>query len=118
MSEYEREWVSSRGLPDQARLRTGLTTRGGTPLRFLLQLEAWTADDWSIVARFEHAAEGPLYRNVEYAGLHLDIHHPSGAQVAKRTHWPPMPAKRAMVVAEDYLRDNAQRLVRRFEAWR
>lgn len=117
MTGYEREWVASRGLPDRTRLRTGLTTRGGTPVLFLLQLEYRTSDEWSMVARFEHDAAGPPYRDVETVGLHLDMHHPNGRQWAKRQDWEPMPAAEAMGDAEDYLRANAQRLIRRFEAW-
>lgn len=117
MTKYDREWTSRRRLPPRSRLRTGLTTRRGTPVEFLVQLEYYHEDVWLQVARFEHDASGPIYRDVERAGLHLDVHHPDGSQVAKLTHWQPQPANEAMGTADDYLRERANELIRRFESW-
>lgn len=68
------------------------------------------------VPRFEHRTAGS-YRDVEVAGLHLDVHNPEKEQVAKLTHWPPEPSNTAMGRAERYLRQNAEELVERFESW-
>jgi len=70
------------------------------------------------VARFDHDADGPAYRDVERSGLHLDVYDPGGSQVEKVHHWPPEDARAAMPRAERYLRRNAEYLVTRFEAWR
>lgn len=117
MSQYEREWTSTRSLPEGTQVRYGLTKRSGRPIAFLIQLEYWHSAEWLPIARFEHDASGPAYRDVERAGLHLDIHHPDGRQVAKITDWPPQPANEAMGVADGYLHEQAEKLVRRFETW-
>ena len=117
MSEYEREWTSQRGLPPRTRLRFGLTKRGGVPVRFLVQLEYVHDGRWRPVARFDHDASGPTYRNVELVGLHLDVYGPEGEQVKKVTQFPPLPASEAMGRAEEYLLERVEPMVRRFEAW-
>lgn len=121
MTPYEREWFvypeDAEELPPRSRLHAGLATRGGRPRRFLVQLEYWDGSRWLIVCRFDHDSEGPAYRNVERSGLHLDVYDPDGGQVAKRRTWPPEPANVAMGDADDYLREHAEQLVRRFESW-
>lgn len=121
MSTYEREWFvypeDADELSPRTRLRVGLTARGGTPRRFLVQLEYWDGDRWLEVARFDHDADGPAYRNVERSGLHLDVYGSEGGQVQKVIRWPPEPARTAMPRAERYIRRNAEYLVRRFESW-
>lgn len=86
-------------------------------MRFLVQIEYHHEDEWLPVARFDHDAEGPRYRNVELVGLHLDLYHPHCGQIAKITNWEPQPANEAMADAEDYIRMEAERLIRRFAAW-
>lgn len=115
MEEYEREWMTRQGLPRQSHQRIGLTKRAGVPVRFLVQLEYRLGGTWRPVARFDHDVFGPAYRNVEHVGLHLDIYDPDGRQIEKRTTWKPQPATDAMGAAEEYLRTNAERLVRRFK---
>jgi len=115
--EYGKEWSTERGLPACSRLRLGLTTERGTPSRFVVQLEYWHAGAWLQVARFDHDRDDPAYRNVEISGRHLDIYHPNGEQVMKDESWAPEPADDAMGKAEDFLRANADQLVRRFEQW-
>lgn len=117
MTEYEREWTGQRGLPDGARIRVGLTKRGGRPIRFLVQLEYEDEGEWLAVARSEHDVNGPSYRNVELAGIHIDLHQPDGQQFSKLTGFPPEPANEAMGRAEDFLRQHADAYVRRFESW-
>lgn len=121
MATYDREWFVWPGddarLPRKSRLRFGYTRRGGELLRFVVQLEYWYEDSWLQVARFEHQADGPAYRNVEQEGLHLDLYNPDGEQVEKVTWWMPQPANEAMSDADDYLRKHAESLLRRFERW-
>lgn len=121
MSTYDREWFVWPGddtrLPQPTRLRFGYSRRGSELLRFVVQLEYWHAGKWLQVARFEHDDEGPNYRNVKEAGLHLDLYNPAGDQVEKVTWWTPQPANEAMGVADAYIREHAERLTRRFETW-
>ena len=82
-----------------------------------MQLEYRHGKAWSPVARFDHDAFGPPYRDVELVGLHLDVYTPDGEQIEKVTHFPPLPADEAMGRAEEYLHERAERLARRYEAW-
>lgn len=61
--------------------------------------------------------DGPAYRNVELAGLHVDLHKPDGSQFLKLTGFPPEPANGAMGTADEFLRENAESYVERFERW-
>jgi len=117
MSEYDREWLAGRDLPPLSRLRFEITKDGGKPVRFLVQLEYWHAGEWLEVARADHDATGPAYRDVERNGIHIDIYHPESGQIGKLQQWQPQPAQQAMGVAEDFLRRNAEAYVRRFESW-
>lgn len=117
VTEYEREWTTRRGIPSRSRLRFGLTKRTGVPVRFVVQLECYHDGTWLPVARFDHDASGPGYRNVELVGLHLDVYDTDGDQIEKITRWNPQPADEAMGEAEGYLRRHAQQYVSRFEGW-
>lgn len=114
---YDRAWTTQHGLPGGSQLRFGLTKHDGVPVRFLVQLEYRHEERWLPVARFDHDAFGPVYRNVERVGLHLDVYDPNGVQIGKVDHFPPLPADEAMGRAERYLHQRAERLVRRFESW-
>lgn len=117
MSDYEREWTTGTDLPPRTRLRIGYSSTRGTPTSFVVQLEYWHAGEWLQVARFEHRGDGEPYQDVERSGLHLDFHRPDGEQHRKLTHWQPQSSNKAMIQAEDYLRENAENIVRRFEKW-
>lgn len=117
MTEYDREWTTRRRLPTRGRLRFGLTKHRGVPVRFLVQLEYHHEGTWLPVARFDHDAFGPAYRDVERVGLHLDLHDPDGSQIEKTWRWSAQSSDEAMGDAETYLRDNAERSIRRFESW-
>jgi len=101
VTEYDREWTTRRRLPANSRLHLGLTKRAGVSLRFLFQLEYRHEDGRLPVARFDHDAFGPAYRDVELVGLHLDLYDPDGDQIEKVTHFPPLPADEAVGRAED-----------------
>lgn len=114
---YDREWTTERGMPAGSRFRVGLTTRQGTPIRFVVQVEYYHSGQWVEVARSDHDWNGPPYRDVKLAGLHIDLYHPERGQFAKRGLSGPLPANEAMGRAARYLRANAERYVRRFEGW-
>lgn len=120
---YDREWTDDIEV-GRTRIRYGLTVERGVPIEFLVQLEylvpggdEWNPGDWRPVARFDHDASGPEYRNVEQVGLHLDVYDPTGRQRFKKTDFPPQPANEALPAAERYLKEEHERLVRRFEGW-
>lgn len=94
-----------------------MTKRAGVPIRFLVQLEYRHEGTWLPVARFDNGASGSVYRNVELVGLPLDVYDPRGVQFEKVTNFPPLPADEAMGRAEEYLRGQAERFLRRFDAW-
>lgn len=124
--DYDREWTDDVVF-GETRIRYGLTTEDGVPVEFLVQLEyrvstdcdgrEWPADSWLAVARFDHARDGPPYRDVEAVGLHLDVLTPDGEQVAKRRGFPRVAVTQAIRYADGYLRDNHDLLIRRFERW-
>jgi hypothetical protein len=114
--EYDRMWTAD-GISGKTRFRFGLTKEDGVPIRFVVQLEYCSGDEWLVVARFDHASDGPAYRRVNRVGLHLDVYHPDGTQMFKRTDFEPQLANKAMGTAEQYLRQHHERLVRRFELW-
>lgn len=124
---YDRTWVDSV-VPGRTRVRYGLTTEGGVPVRFLVQLEYHIGADrtglegdisrWRPVARFDHDRDGPAYRNVGVTGLHLDVLRPDGTQVEKLAGFPPVTLVDAIRFADGYLRDHHDLLIRRFEEWR
>lgn len=118
---YDREWTDDVEV-GKTRIRYGLTTECGVPVKFHVQLEYriaedWNSDEWRTVARFDHDAMGPPYRNVELVGLHMDVYDPDGIQRLKKTDFPPPPANEALPAAERYLREDHEQLVRRFERW-
>jgi hypothetical protein len=115
MGVYEREWTTNRDLPPGQRILFGLTTEEGLPIRLLCQLEYNHEGDWLPVARFDHDTDGPSYRNIERAGLHMDVLDPEGQQIHKKTDFPPVDLRHALAFAEGYLRAHRQQLIRRFE---
>ena len=113
---YDREWTDDVEV-GKTQIRYGLTTEGGVPVRFLVQLEYLVANDWRPVARFDHDATGPTYRNVDRVGLHMDVLRPDGTQLPKRRDFPPVPITQAMRYADDYLRHHHDFLIGRFIQW-
>jgi len=115
---YGRTWTAETDSDYPTRIRFGLTTIDGRPIRFLVQLEYRHGDDdWRPVARFDHERGGPPYRNVTISGLHLDVYDPNGVQRFKRTDFDPIEEKAAMGAAETYLNVHHERLVSRYEGW-
>jgi hypothetical protein len=117
----EDEYVDTVGRPD-ARLRGGVDSERGVPVRFLYQLEyrvehADAPDEWVSVARFDHNTnpdEGG--HNVAVEGLHMDLYR-DGEKYQVVRGFPPIPLNDAPDYAETYIRDHANRLIRRFEKW-
>jgi len=114
--EYDREWTTRMDDPARAtRLRFGLSTVDGRPVRFLVQLEYERDGEWRPVARFDHERGGPAYRDVEISGLHLDVYAPDGTQRRKVTGFPPIDETAAVPAAEQYLHRHYQRMIEEYE---
>lgn len=113
---YEREWIAPIDDPDRrTRLRFGLTTYRGSPVRFIVQLEYFHDGSWLEVARFDHDRDGRVYADVRSEGLHLDVYDPDGNQKRKEQHFEPMAEKSALAYAERFLKRQYQQLLTEFE---
>ena len=107
-----------------ARIRRELETEQGQVRRFVAQLEydieatptGQNTPDWRTVARFDHDITGEQSHDVREEGLHLDIYR-DGEKHQVRTGFPPVPLNRAFRYSEDYLTQNADRLLTQFERW-
>lgn len=76
-----------------------------------------TKSKWTPVARFDHDSSGnETNHDIEEEGLHLDIFK-NGEKVWTSSDFPNIPLNRAPRYCEEYLEENADRLIERFERW-
>ncbi|WP_436910374.1 DUF7718 family protein [Halosimplex marinum] len=115
MSEYEVTPPPDR-LADRVQIRTGFTTEQGDVVRFVVQLEYWIDGDWAPVVRYDHDREGESGHDIAEEGLHMDVYR-DGEKVDVRDISGPIPAAQGFDYAEEDLRENVQRYVKRFERW-
>lgn len=115
MTDYEVTPPPKR-LADRVQLRTAFTAERGDLVRFMSQLEYWLDGDWQEVVRYDHNREAEGGHDVTEEGLHRDVYH-DGEKVDTVQVTGPIPAKEGFDHAEDDLRENAQRYIRRFEQW-
>ena len=115
MTDYEVTPPPER-LADRVQLRTAFSTEGGEVPRFMVQLEYWLDDDWSEVVRYDHDQDAPGGHDVTEEGLHRDVYR-NGEKYDTETVSAPIPAKNAFNYAEDDLRENVERFIKRFEKW-
>ena len=107
-----------------ARIRRELETRNGEIVRFVYQLEynmeasedGLPPHDWQEVARLDHDREAPMGHDIREEGLHVDIYR-NGKKVLTSYDFPPVPLSEAPAFCEEYLQDNADFLISRFEEW-
>lgn len=90
--------------------------------RFVVQLEYLIdpdADEWAIVVRCDHDAEGSdeATHDVTEDGLHIDIYR-DGEKIDGNELTPPLRANTTLDLAEEHLADHMEGYVRRFERWR
>lgn len=105
-----------------ARIRRELDTVDGIPTRFVFQLEydmeasrdGLPPHDWRQVARFDHDEDGP--HNVAVEGLHLDIYR-DGEKYRRTWSFPTVPLRETPDFCQQYLAQNADFLIDRFEKW-
>ena len=115
MTDYEVTPPPER-LADRVQLRTAFSTERGQVPRFMVQLEYWLDDDWSEVVRYDHDQDAPGGHDVTEEGLHRDVYR-DGEKYDTETVSPPIPAKNAFNHAEEDLRENVERFIKRFEKW-
>lgn len=103
-------------LASRVRLRTGFTTTRGEVTAFLVQLEYRLDGDWAVVVRYDHHSEARMGHDVTKEGLHRDVYRDGEKSFVERVTGP-TPAKEGLDFAEEDLRENAQRYIKRFEKW-
>lgn len=106
------ERVASR-----VRLRTAFTTSRGDVTAFLVQLEYLIPPGWEVVGRYDHDSATELGHDVTEDGLHRDVYR-AGQKYFVEQVTGPIPATDGFDFAEEDLRNNAERYVKRFEKWR
>ena len=103
-------------LAESVQIRTAFSTHRGVVTRFAIQLEYWIAGDWCEVVRYDHDQDAPGGHDVTADGLHRDVYR-DGEKHRTIPVSPPVPANAAFQYAEDDLRENVERFVKRFERW-
>lgn len=115
MPDYEVTPPPDR-LADRVQLRTAFTTEKGEVVRFLVQLEYWLDGNWAHVVRYDHDREAPGGHDIAEEGLHMDVLRDGQKVDVKDVSGPISPAE-GLNRAEDDLRENAERYIKRFEKW-
>ncbi|AUX10576.1 hypothetical protein AArcSl_2965 [Halalkaliarchaeum desulfuricum] len=115
MTDYEVTPPPER-LADRVQLRTAFSTESGEVTRFMIQLEYWIDGDWQEIVRYDHDQDAPGGHDVTEEGLHRDVYR-DGEKYRTEEVSPPIPANEAFDYAEEDLRENAERFVKRFEKW-
>lgn len=115
MKDYEVTPPPDR-LADRVQLRTAFSTDSGTVTKFLVQLEYWLGGDWREVVRYDHDRDALSGHDITEEGLHRDIYR-DGEKFRSEEVSPPIPANDGFDAAEEDLRENIERFIRRFEKW-
>lgn len=103
-------------IADRVQLRTAFSTSRGEVTRFLVQLEYWLDGGWQEVVRYDHERDAPGGHDVDEEGLHRDVFR-DGEKYCTVQLASDISANEAFEFAEDDLRENAERYIRRFESW-
>ncbi|WP_436910192.1 DUF7718 family protein [Halosimplex marinum] len=72
--------------------------------------------DWRPVVRYDHDRDAEGGHDITDEGLHIDIYR-DGEKVDVKDVYGPVPAAEGFDHAEDDLRENVQRYIKRFERW-
>lgn len=115
MAEYDVTPPPDR-LADRVQIRTAFTTERGDVVRFVTQLEYWLDGEWQPVVRYDHDQVTESGHDVSREGLHMDVYR-DGEKVGVKDVTGPLPPADAFDYAEEDLRDNAERYIKRFELW-
>ena len=117
--DYDKAYTAPMGGP--VRQRVGIDLERGRVTRFVVQLEYLIepqTDEWAVVVRYDHDAEGSAEatHDVTEEGLHIDIYR-DGEKIDSHELTPPLPPNDALNAAEEHLSDHLEGYVRRFEQW-
>lgn len=115
MREYEVTPPPDR-VADRVQVRTAFSTDRGTVTRFVVQLEYWLDGGWREVVRYDHDREAEGGHDVTEEGLHRDVYR-AGEKLRSERISPAISANDGFDVAEEDLRTNVERFVKRFETW-
>lgn len=113
-SSYDREFTTI--INRRAQIRAGLSTDRGDVTRFFVQLEYWLDGEWLAVVRFDHNPETEFGHDITEDGLHMDIYR-DGQKYRVNDDFPPVTLNRAPRYCTTYIREHADRLIRKFEQW-
>jgi hypothetical protein len=111
---YDREFTTI--ISRRAQIRAGLSTRKGDVERFFIQLEYWLDGQWLEAVRFDHDPDTEFGHDITEDGLHMDIYR-NGQKHRVKDDFPPVELNRAPRYCTTYIREHADRLIRRFEQW-
>jgi hypothetical protein len=114
MAGYDTEFTTI--VNRRAQIRGGISTEKGDVTRFFIQLEYWLDGEWFEVIRFDHDPEAEMGHDITEEGLHMDIYR-DGVKYRVKDDFPPVKLNRAPRYGTTYIRENAERLIRRFERW-
>ena len=111
---YEQEFTTV--INRRSQIRIGLSTDKGDVTRFFVQLEYWREGDWMEVVRFDHNPNTEFGHDITEDGLHMDIYR-DGEKYRVREDFPAVKLNRAPRYCTVYIREHADRILRRFEKW-
>lgn len=111
---YDREFTSV--VNRRVQVRTGFSTDRGDVTRFFVQLEYWLDGEWHQVVRFDHDPASRFGHDVTEEGLHMDVYR-DGEKYHVVADFPTVELNRAPRYCTAYIREHADRLLRRFERW-
>lgn len=114
MTEYDVTPPPER-LAERVRIRIAFSTERGDVTAFVVQLEYWFDDEWVEVVRYDHDV-AEFGHDVTEEGLHRDVFRDREKHRVEQVTGP-IPAAKALDAAEEDLRENAKRYVKRFERW-
>lgn len=115
MTDYEITPPPDR-IADRVQIRTAFSTDRGDVIRFMIQLEYWLGGEWTEIVRYDHDSISEGGHDVTEEGLHRDVYR-DGDKLRSEQVSRPIPANDAFDHAEDDLRENAERFIKRFEQW-
>ena len=113
-AQYDREFTTI--INRRAQIRTGLSTHRGEVTRFFIQLEYRLNGEWLEVVRFDHGPDTEMGHDITEEGLHMDIYR-DGEKYRIKDDFPPVKLNRAPRYCTVYIREHAERIIKRFETW-
>ncbi|MFC7324158.1 hypothetical protein ACFQMF_06130 [Halorubrum rutilum] len=82
----------------------------------MIQLEYWLEGDWREVVRYDHDRAAAGGHDITEEGLHRDVYR-DGEKIRSEDVSPSLPANEGFDAAEEDLRENVEKFVKRLEQW-